>query len=158
MQIIDTHHHLWDLDNHRYPWLQDPKPHEWLLAVQRGILNHLLHPAVLRRVTDTRLYGNDYGLGELMEDLTAAVFAADLESDVNTFRQNLQLEYVNRLTRIAAQRDNRYDYPSQSMALFQLRSIEERLRAKQAGDLETRAHTQNVLFVIERALEIGRST
>lgn len=21
--IIDPHHHLWDLEKHRYPWLQD---------------------------------------------------------------------------------------------------------------------------------------
>ncbi len=27
MKIIDTHHHLWDLDNNRYPWLQTPIDH-----------------------------------------------------------------------------------------------------------------------------------
>ena len=24
MKIIDTHHHLWDLENNRYPWLVEP--------------------------------------------------------------------------------------------------------------------------------------
>lgn len=131
---------------------QDPKLHEWLLSVQRGVLNHLLHPTVLRRVTDSRLYGNEYGLAELLEDLTRAVFEEDLRSDVGTFRQNLQLEYVHRLTRIVSGRGN-YDYPSQSMALYQLRAIQRSLRGKRGGAAETRAHTQNVLFVIERALE-----
>ncbi len=27
MQIIDPHHHLWDLENHSYPWLVDPVDH-----------------------------------------------------------------------------------------------------------------------------------
>jgi predicted TIM-barrel fold metal-dependent hydrolase len=27
MQIIDAHHHLWDLDRHRYPWLRPQTPH-----------------------------------------------------------------------------------------------------------------------------------
>ncbi|MBT3943845.1 MAG: amidohydrolase family protein [Chloroflexi bacterium] len=27
MKIIDTHHHLWDLDNNSYPWLQTPIDH-----------------------------------------------------------------------------------------------------------------------------------
>ncbi len=27
MQIIDTHHHLWDLQRNRYPWLQEPIDH-----------------------------------------------------------------------------------------------------------------------------------
>ena len=22
-RLIDAHHHLWNLDSHRYPWLQD---------------------------------------------------------------------------------------------------------------------------------------
>jgi predicted TIM-barrel fold metal-dependent hydrolase len=27
MQIIDTHHHLWDLERHVYPWLRPETPH-----------------------------------------------------------------------------------------------------------------------------------
>jgi predicted TIM-barrel fold metal-dependent hydrolase len=27
MQIIDAHHHLWDLERHYYPWLANPIPH-----------------------------------------------------------------------------------------------------------------------------------
>lgn len=27
MQIIDTHHHLWDLEHNRYPWLVEPIDH-----------------------------------------------------------------------------------------------------------------------------------
>ena len=27
MKIADAHHHLWDLENYRYPWLQEPVEH-----------------------------------------------------------------------------------------------------------------------------------
>ena len=52
---------------------------------------------VLKGITDTRLYGNEYPVSAVMTGLTDAVFQADLSGDVNTFRQNLQTNYVNRL-------------------------------------------------------------
>lgn len=64
---------------------------------------------------------------------------------------NLQVEYVQRLTDIVTGHD--HDYPSQSMALYQLREIERMLGGKRGGNTETRAHTQNVLYIIRRALE-----
>lgn len=130
---------------------EDPKVHEWLLAMQRRVLSHLLHPRVMTRVTDSRLYGNEYELADLMGDLTTAIFAEDLRNDVNTFRQNLQIEYVSRLIEIVTGDD--HDYPSQSMALYQLRDIERMLRGKRRGNVETRAHTGNVRYIIQRALE-----
>ncbi len=131
---------------------EDPKVHEWFLSLQQGVLAHLLHPTVMTRITDSRLYGNEYGLADAMQDLTDAIFAEDLRGDVTTFRQNLQLEYVTRLTRIVSG-DGDYDYPSQSIALFHLRSIEDMLDGKRRGNTETRAHTENILYVIRRALE-----
>ena len=130
---------------------EDPKVHEWLLSVQRGVLDHLLHPTVMTRITDSRLYGNGYALADMMEDLTSAVFDADRRGDVNTFRQNLQVEYVSMLTDVVT--GDGHDYPSQSMALYQLREIERMLGGKRGGNVETRAHTQNMLYMIRRALE-----
>jgi len=139
---------LWNF----YGETEDPKIHEWLLALQRGVLTHLLHPNVMTRITDSRLYGNEYALTDLMADLTDAVFTEDLRGDVNTFRQNLQLEYVSKLIDVVSDDDD-YDYPSQSIALYHLRTIEEMMDGKRRGDIETQAHTDNVLYVIRRALE-----
>ena len=58
---------------------------------------------------------------------------------------------MSRLTDIVT--DNDHDYPSQSMALYQLREIERMLGGKRSGNVETRAHTQNMLYIIRRALE-----
>ncbi len=132
---------------------EDPRIHERVLTIQRGVINHLLSPRVQTRITDSRTYGNEYALTEMMSDLTSAVFDADARSNVNTFRQNLQLDYVNRLAAmISAPTNAPYDYMSQSAALASLRSIQSKLAGK-GGNAETVAHTRNVLFTIDKALK-----
>jgi len=134
---------------------EDPKIHDWVLAAQTAALDHLLHPVVLKRITDTRLYGNEYPVSAVMTDLTDAVFQADLAGDVNTFRQNLQMEYVNRLAAmVKADSKGKYDTVSQSMAIFELERLRKALGKKRGGNLETRAHTQNLLLTIDRALDV----
>lgn len=138
---------------------EDPKIHERVLTTQRNVLNQLLHPRVMTRITDSRMYGNEYPLAEVMSDLTSAIFDADARSAVNTFRQNLQLEYVNRLAAIVKPSGPAqagavgYDYPSQSAALASLRSIQAKLAGKSGMNAETAAHTRNVQFTIEKALK-----
>jgi len=146
---------------------EDPRVHDRVLAIQRNVLNHLLSPRVQTRITDSRTYGNEYPLVEMMSDLTSAIFDADARTNVNTFRQNLQLEYVNRLVGIvdavitpsspsgpgAPPPPAQYAYPSQSAALASLRSIQSKLAGKSGVNAETTAHTRNVLFRIEKALK-----
>jgi hypothetical protein len=133
---------------------EDPKIHDRVLTIQKGVLNHLLNPRVMTRITDSRMYGNEYPLSEVMSDLTSAIFDADVAGNVNTFRQNLQMEYVNRLAAIITPPTKTpYDYPSQSAALASLRSIQSKLAGKSGANAETMAHTRNVLFTIEKALK-----
>jgi hypothetical protein len=135
---------------------EDPKIHDWVLATQKSALDQLLNPVVLKRITDTRLYGNEYPVSSVMTDLTDAVFQADLAGDVNTFRQNLQMEYVNRLAAmVRADSKGKYDTVSQSMATFELHRLRKALGKKRGGNLETRAHTQNLLLTIDRALDVN---
>lgn len=133
---------------------EDPKIHDRVLTIQKGVLTELLNPRVMTRITDSRMYGNDYPLAEVMSDLTSAIFDADARANVSTFRQNLQMEYVNRLVAIiSAPTKSNYDYPSQSAALASLRSIQSKLAGKSGVNAETSAHTKNVLFTIEKALK-----
>jgi hypothetical protein len=133
---------------------EDPKIHARALAIQSNVLDHLLHPTVLTRMSDSRLYGNGYTLGAMMGDLTDAVFAADAGGNVNTFRQALQLEYTTRLAGvISADGKKNYDYPSQSMALRQLKRID-LIAARQSGvNVETRAHREHLALLIRQALD-----
>lgn len=118
------------------------------------MLDHLLNPVVLRRISDSRQYGNEYSLGSVAEDLTNAIFSDDMPRSVNTYRQNLQLEYVNRLiAMVSGETKAQFDYLSQSTALHNLRQIEIALKANRGVDAETRAHRANILYTIERGLK-----
>jgi hypothetical protein len=131
---------------------EDPKLHGRALNAQRAVLAHLLHPVVMQRITDSRLYGNEYPLAEMMADLTAAIFEADRSTNVNTFRQNLQIEYVNRLAAVLSDSaTNPYDFVARSAALASLRGIDGMLAGK-GGNAETRAHTEHVRHLVRQAL------
>ncbi|MCH8569356.1 MAG: zinc-dependent metalloprotease [Balneolales bacterium] len=132
---------------------EDPKIHDLVLGLHRNALAHLLHPNTTKRITDSRLYGNEYSLTEMMGDLTAAIFEADLRSNVNTFRQNLQIHYVTRLAGMVSPERNPYDSISRSAALYNLERIQNMMQNRSRGNSETRAHTRHIQRIIEFALE-----
>jgi hypothetical protein len=131
---------------------EDPKIHARVLAIQQSALAHLLHPNVLERMTNTRLYGNEYDLASYMEDLTNDIFAADARGNVNTFRQNLQVAYVEALAKVVDDAGNeQYDHVAQSAALQSLQQIEGLIEDKRGVNAETQAHTNHVLHLIDDA-------
>jgi hypothetical protein len=131
---------------------EDPKLHQVFLSVHNSVLAHLLHPNVLERITDTRMYGNDYALVDYMEDLTNAVFEADARGNVNTVRQNLQVAYVEALAMVVGEEgEPRYDNVAQSAALQSLQQVEDMIEGKRGVNAETRAHTDHVLLLIDKA-------
>lgn len=130
---------------------EDPKIHATILTVQTSVLDHLLHPSVLARLSDSALYGNEYSLASAMTDLTDAVFAADARGSVSSLRQNLQVDFVRRLVAIAD--GEGYDNLSQSMAVYQLQQIENLADRKRASDVSTKAHVAHLKLIIEKALD-----
>ncbi len=133
---------------------EDPKLHELMLAIHKAVLDHVLHPTVLRRISDSRQYGNQYRLGNFVEDLSNAIFSDDMPRSVNTYRQNLQLEYINRLiAMVSGETKAQFDYLSQSTALHNIRQIESTLKGNRGVDAETRAHRANILYTIQRGLD-----
>ena len=86
----------------------------------------------------------------MMRDLTDAIFKADVSTNVNSYRQNLQIEYTNRLIDII--KSDKYSYQTQSNALAQLKSIKSMMAAG-AGNAETKAHREHIVFAINKALE-----
>ena len=103
-------------------------------------------------MTDSAPYGNDYTLHAMMRDLTDAVFEDDMRSNVNGFRQNLQVEYV---TSLLAKIDSKsVDYVSRSASLSMIRLIKRWMESwSKRGDAATRAHRDHLLFLIDRKLE-----
>ena len=132
---------------------EDPKIHRNILKTQRNVLRHLLHYNTLQRVVDSELYGNTYDIGEFMTDLNNGIFKADIYGNVNTFRQNLQVEYVNMLINILTGKSNgRYGNVSKSMVLYNIKNIK-RMTANSNGNIITKAHKAHLTTLINNALK-----
>ena len=117
-------------------------------------MNHLVHVSVLKRLSDSQLYGNEYTLNEMLNDLTNAVFQEDSKTAVNTFRQNLQAEYVNRLIIISGvQKESSYDYLSQASALKNLKDVLKFISKRSRTSSETNIHRDFLEHKILTALE-----
>lgn len=136
--------------NFRTP--EDPKIHNQALGYQKNVLNQLLHYNTLQRISDSELYGNQYALSSVMKDLNDAIFKADIYGNVNSFRQNLQIEYTNSLIEIlVGKQSDKYTNNSKSMALYNLNAI--RTMASPSGDIASRAHKQHLRTLIDNALK-----
>ncbi|WP_405572220.1 zinc-dependent metalloprotease [Winogradskyella sp. Asnod2-B02-A] len=131
---------------------EDPKIHQQVLTYQQNVLRHILHPNTLQRITDSELYGNKYTLSTYMTDLNAAIFKADIYSNVNSFRQNLQISYTNMLIDMLTGKQNgRYTNNAKSMALYNLKQI--RNMAAVTGNVSSKAHKQHLRTLIDNALK-----
>jgi hypothetical protein len=152
-------------DTYLYPYLQpqrrgfnffgrpeDPKPEQFVLGLQSGLLNYLLFPATLKRINSTTLYGNAYSAADVLKDVNAALFDEDLKTDVNLFRQNIQTEYVKKLAALLNSNDQ--DNASKAAALNALQEIKKKLKDASSDNEQTKAHRAAVSFLIEKALVV----
>lgn len=131
---------------------EDPKIHKQILTYQKNVLNHILHPNTLQRITDSELYGNTYTLSIFMTDLNHAIFKSDIKNSVNSFRQNLQLEYTNMLINMLTGPSNsKFTNNAKSMALYNLKAI--KIMAAPTGDISSKAHKQHLRTVIDNAIK-----
>jgi hypothetical protein len=149
------------LQENLFPYLQkqrrgwsisdDPTIHQRILMYQNRLLDHLLHPRVLLRMTNSSLYGNEYRLPDYMIDLRKSIFQTDMHGDVITVRQNLQITYVNRLLSILGPK-SRYDNISKTTAHYNLNWLRNNLNIK-TGDLSSRQHKNYLLYIISNTLD-----
>ncbi|MGC6430643.1 MAG: zinc-dependent metalloprotease [Jejuia sp.] len=131
---------------------EDPKIHASALRTQKRVLDHLLHYNTLQRISDSELYGNDYSLSSMMTDLNNAIFKADIYGSVNTFRQNLQLEYTKMLLNmLTGKSSSRYTHNAKSMALYNLKRI--KTMAAPSGNIASRAHKEHLRTLIDNGLK-----
>lgn len=140
---------------------EDPKIHGLLLNSQKSILRHLLHQNTLQRLIDTQTYGGQYGVAEMLQTLSDGIFSADLAGAVNSYRQNLQIEYVSMLIAAMGQKDHGHLVKSTFFA--QLSQLKRALADKISGpdfvklDAATKAHSQYLDFTLRKALAVKES-
>ena len=128
---------------------EDPKLHARALGIQMGVLNHLLHPVVMGRMTDTALYGNSYSSTQMILDLNDAIFGGDLRGKPNAFRRNLQTAYLERLVAMAD--DPSYEATARGAALAGADNINSRLGFLEFGIApETKGHRLQIKRILAR--------
>jgi hypothetical protein len=118
-----------------------------------GALSHILHPNTLQRITNSRLYGNQYSVADVLNDLTSGIFSADLKTNVNVYRQYLQTNYVKGLLNIQDPKSSGYDDVAKAGALNTLKKIKTLMTAAVSTNEETKAHRANIIYLINYGLE-----
>tara|TARA_B110000467_G_C18320524_1_gene484827 strand:- start:72 stop:2414 length:2343 start_codon:yes stop_codon:yes gene_type:complete len=130
---------------------EDPKIHDIILSNQSRILSQLMAPNTLQRLKDSELYGNKYKLSEFMSDLNKSIFS-DIAGNVDSFRQNLQIIYTNRLVDIISNNKGKsYKNHAKSLALLNLNDIMGSINSK--GNRSSLAHKMHLKSIIEKALD-----
>lgn len=124
-----------------------------LIGIQvSGTLAHILNPATLLRITNTRLYGNQYSAADVMNDLVKGIFDADMNGNVNVYRQYLQSSFVKGATELASD-NSPLDNISKAAVYYTLKKLRTRLNGVVSGNEETKAHRANMVFMIDKALK-----
>ena len=132
---------------------EDPKIHEQVLGYQTSILAHIMHQNTLQRIYNSELYGNQYKLSTFMTDLNNMMFKPDVYGSINSFRQNLQAVYTQRLISLVTGRTSgRFSVAAKSMAIYNLKNIKT-LASNGTGDLATKAHKNHLKTLITNAMK-----
>lgn len=149
--------------------------HEYVSAVQGGLLELLLHPARLERMIDNGVRvpaGEEhYTPGELFQTLTAAIWSElgtgqTRVQTIHSFRRNLQRSYTDQLIRLLLNAPGwmrnestgpvPIEPPEHARSLVRLELVELSQRIDQsianAPDRDTRAHLIETKTRIDRAL------
>ena len=85
-----------------------------------------------------------------MIDLRKSIFQSDMNGNVTTVRQNLQISFINRLLSIIGEK-SKYDNVSKTSAHYNLNWLKDNLN-KNTGDLSSRQHKSYILFLINESL------
>lgn len=118
-----------------------------------GALAHILHPTTLQRITNSRLYGNQYSVADVLTDLNNGIFASDLKTNVNVYRQYLQTSYVKALLNIVDTKMPIYDDVARAAALNAVKKIKAQMATAVSTNEETKAHRANIVYLINSTLE-----
>ncbi len=130
---------------------ETPIPLRMVGINQEYILMYLLNSAVLTRISETSLYGNDYSLDEFFGDLTDSIFKADLRGSVNQYRQALQSTYLKRLISIFNKNGKAN---LQAVVYMELKRLRGLLKKTRKGNKMTKIHRELLVLQIKKTLSV----
>ncbi len=157
---------VFDADAQLFPYLQmqrrgynqpaggeDFKVTTVLTSLQvNSTLAHILSPSTLQRITNSRLYGNQYSAADVMNDLVKGIFDADMNGNVNVYRQYLQTSFVRGAAQLTGD-NSPLDGVSKAAAFYTLKKLRTRLASAVSTNEETKAHRANMIFMIDKAMK-----
>ena len=124
-----------------------------LNALSTSALDQILHPNTLQRITNARLYGNEYSVADVMNDLVKQIFDADINSNVNVYRQYLQTSFVKSAGQLLAD-NSPLDNVSKSATYYTLKKLRTKLANAVSTNEETKAHRAALIFSIDKSLKV----
>jgi hypothetical protein len=139
---------------------EDPKIHQRVWTIQKAALDHILHPTTMQRIEDCRVYGGDWGGADVLNRLSRSIYR-DEPFRLNTFRQNLQMEYLMMLIDVArpgSTRVNvmgsRYGQLARTVALAELIRLRKDLaRQTEQEPSALKGHFDVLRYRLSRALD-----
>lgn len=156
-----------------YPW------HNQVLALQRGVLNRLLHPITLARIQDNELRfassEKPFKMADLFSGLDNSIWTElnNGSTEISSVRRNLQREYLKQLIRLTLRETSTGTTPvgfagnpaplppedATTLARASLNRIQTKAKAKLLAkaplDATTRAHLQETSALITATLDAG---
>jgi hypothetical protein len=154
-----------DADAQVFPYLQlqrrgfnqgrgeDYKATANLNSLSTTALEQILHPNTLQRITNTRLYGNEYSVADVMNDLVKQIFDADINGNVNVYRQYLQASFVKGAGQLVAD-NSPLDNVSKAATYYTLKKLRTKLANAVSTNEETKAHRAALIFSIDKSLKV----
>ena len=89
-----------------------------------------------------------------MSNLISAIFEADLNSNVNAYRQHLQTSFVEITVSVVDPKNKSYDKVTKAVALHTLKKIKKILSDDNCCNEETKVHRANLHYLIDKALGV----
>ena len=129
---------------------EDPKIHNMILKGQKRVIKHFTNSKVLKRLTDSSLYGNKYLPSELFKDLSSSIFNEKKSRRLNGIDQNLQSYFVKRLLMIL--KSANFDSPSVAASFAALQKIKSYTFSTSSDD-STENHKKMIRWKIEGVLD-----
>jgi hypothetical protein len=134
--------------------------HDAILSIQRGVLDRVFHPIVLKRLVDSEMRytaaAERFRIGDLFMSVQNAIWSDATSTttvSINSLRRSLQREHIRKMIGMLL-RDGAVPEDGRTLARYSLSQLKPKLQEAidRAANIETKAHLTETLARINEAL------
>ena len=139
---------------------KDVPLHDAVLAIQKGLLDRVFHPVLLKRLVDSELRYSDvserFRIGDLFTSVYRSIWSEAIATgpvDINSLRRALQREHLRKMMDMVL-RNGAVPEDARTLARFSLTQLKPKVQVAltRAANTETRAHLEETLARIDETL------